>query len=182
MDSNFRPSFILSPISTTPKLKNRLFFPLAKSPTSTPYFNLILLIYIFSLGEKITATNTFPPSKIPKIKTTFDLFPSKQLDTPKNIENRPLIPPHKISVPTILAKVSKESRSISPHLRNLEQEEVHSAMLVRKYKQQRSVEQERDIQLHRLAKQLEEELEGNACLPQNNVATLLLEIVELILR
>lgn len=105
------------------------------------------------------------------------------METPKNTtENRPFSPPHKISVPTILTKVSKDSRSFSPHLRNLDQEEVHSAMLLRKYKQQRSNEQEREIQLHRLAKQLEVELEGSVYLPQTNVAALLLEIVELILR
>ena len=105
------------------------------------------------------------------------------METSKNIENRPFSPPHKVSVPTsILTKVSKDSRSFSPHLRNLDQEEVHSAMLLRKYKQQRSNEQETKIQLHRLSKKLEEELEGSVCLPQNNVANLLLEIVEIIIR
>lgn len=51
MESNYRPSFILSPIST-PKLKNRIFFPPTKSPTSTAQFLFILFTYIFLIRGK----------------------------------------------------------------------------------------------------------------------------------
>lgn len=70
---------------------------------------------------------------------------------------------------------------MSPPLRNLDHEEVDTAKLLRKYKQKRADEHERGIQLIRLAKQLEVELEGGAIGPQSKVATLFLRIVELAL-
>ena len=59
---------------------------------------------------------------------------------------------------------------------------MDSAKLVRKYKQQRIDEQNREIQLARLVKQLEEGLEGNSNAHQTSVANILFGIVEISLR
>ena len=94
-------------------------------------------------------------------------------------ETRPFSPPRKVTMPLIL---KKDSKSFSPHLRKLNNEEVDSAKLIRKYKQQRIDEQNCEIQLTRFVKQLEEGLEGNSNAHQTTVVNILLGIVEISLR
>lgn len=91
-------------------------------------------------------------------------------------------PPRKVTIPITLIqkKQSKDARSLSP-LRNLDHEEVDTAKLLRKYKKKRADEHERGIELIRLTKQLEENLEGGTMGPQAKVATLFLKIIELAL-
>lgn len=85
----------------------------------------------------------------------------------------------KIIIPAL--KLSpKESRSLSPAVRlNLKQDEIENAKIVRKYKRMRVEEQEKEIQLSRLCKSMEEEIEKLGEIPDSKIASLLIKLAEL---
>ena len=148
-------------------------------------FLILHKLYKLSLQEENIVFPRNSPFKIPKIKTTGDLLSSLKLQESFKLEDRPISPtPRKVTVPITLTqkKLSKAVRSLSPPLRNLDHEQVDTAKLLRKYKQKRADDQERGIQPIRLAKQLEEELDGETMGPRSKVATLFLRIVELALK
>jgi len=60
-------------------------------------------------------------------------------------------------------KIPKESRSFSPNMKNLNQDEMENAKILRKYKMMRVEEQEREIQMSKISKMLEEEIQKNNC-------------------
>jgi len=62
-----------------------------------------------------------------------------------------------------LLKIPKESRSFSPNMKNLNQDEMENAKILRKYKMMRVEEQEREIQMSKISKMLEEEIQKNNC-------------------
>lgn len=113
--------------------------------------------------------------RVIKTKTSNDLLPNKNCESPARPEERSFLF-RKVLVSPL--KISKDSRSFSPQLRaNLGQEDLENAKLLRKYRRMRVEEQEREIQRSHVLKQIEEETRRAGDSPSPTVAGLLVKLV-----